>query len=427
MHVTLKKLTAASLGGLVIAALSCVGGEESPLLCPAEAEGKKWKYYGSSTCAGSSCHGASKPEDKRPADEYKTWQGKDRHAKAYGTLFEQWSLDIVAYYNSEGLGEEIKDASTDKRCLECHSTNAPKDLHGEKYTVEDGVSCDGCHGPAEGWFEPHTKEHKYEDMLELGMWDTRDMWKRADTCVLCHLQIDPELVLAGHPDLSFELVAASNREPPHWYERQTWDGVRAWTVGTAVSIRECLLKLKKRVDREKKNEDNIFVAAAQTTSYLNVFRHAVATFGTDAEKELSKKLDGLLNAEKLDHAALSTACAEGAKAMDEMAKRLAKSKDAFSKEVIKKLWDTICADKVVLEGIDEFGAEQVAGALYALHSSYSVGAGPRGKDPMTPPAEIQALFVRPTVFGPEDLFDADGYFKSKEWNGRLKKASALVK
>jgi hypothetical protein len=209
--------------------------ESTILMSKSEADGHKagsdkYKRFGSSTCGGGSCHAASKPGDERPSNEYTTWQDEDRHAKAFATLYEEESADMA-----EEL--EIEDASTSPRCISCHSTDVPKKLQGKKYNVEDGVSCDGCHGPAEGWFEAHTKPHKYEDMLKLGMWDTRDMWARADVCVLCHLQIEPELVDAGHPDLSFELVNHSRREPPHWFERQSWDGVRAWSVGQAVSLR----------------------------------------------------------------------------------------------------------------------------------------------------------------------------------------------
>ena len=331
-----RRILAASLGGAALAMLLSAAGPKDgeSLLCPVadaqdKAGGKKtWKYYGSATCNGASCHASSKMMDERPANEYLTWQSKDRHAKAFNSLFNE---------DSQYWCEELKiaDASKDKRCTECHTTEVPKELQGQKYNREDGVSCDGCHGPAEGWFEPHTKEHKYEDMLKLGMWDTRNMYVRADMCAKCHLQIEPELVDVGHPDLSFELIAHSLREPPHWYERQTWDGIRSWSVGQAVSLRECFRKLKRRIDN-KKAPYSIEIAAAQTSSYLGVFRHGVAVLGDDATKKLVAEADKLLNARKLDHAKLAEISARAADSMDAMAKKLA-AYDGFSKEQCKQI------------------------------------------------------------------------------------------
>lgn len=419
-----RKLIGACIAGVALTgSIGLFSGGSSPLLCPANAEEGKWKYYGSSTCGGGSCHAASKPEDARPATEYTTWQSKDRHSKAFNTLFNDLSVAM-----NEALG--IEDASKEPRCTKCHTTegayNVKKELHGEKYNAEDGVSCDGCHGPAEGWFDVHAKPHKYEDMLKLGMWDTRNIWRRADMCAYCHLQIEPELVGAGHPDLSFELVGHSRREPPHWYERQTWDAVRAWTVGAGVSLRECLTKLGSRIKNGKAAED-IDVAAAQSISYLDVFRHAVDVYGNDAEKALAKELDSMLKAKTLDKAKLPDACTKGAKAFDDMAKRLAKE-TPFTKDNIKVLWGKITGDSKVLKNIDEFGAEQVAGALVALYNSFKMGEGPRMKGELEVPAELEALLVRPTVYQPEDIFDGEeGSFNFKKWNERMSKAVGLVK
>src|SRR5437868_424425 len=42
---------------------------------------------GSASCAGRACHGGSEPASKLiQQDEYSTWLGQDRHARAYAVL-----------------------------------------------------------------------------------------------------------------------------------------------------------------------------------------------------------------------------------------------------------------------------------------------------------------------------------------------------
>lgn len=384
------------------------------LLPNAEAKGKRWKYFGASTCGASSCHAAKEQEKNRPADEYVTWSKKDRHSKAYDTLFEGESTDMC-----EEL--DIEDPSKDKACTVCHTTDVQKDLRGKKFNNEDGVSCDGCHGPAEGWIKPHTKPHKYEDMLTMGMWDTRNLFRRADVCVSCHLQIDPKLVEAGHPDLSFELFTHSHREPPHWYERQTWDGIRAWSVGQTVSLRDALTKIKSRIG-QKDNEDNLDLAISQGLSHTTVFRHAIAVLGEKHEKAYISELHALLSSGKTK--GLDKACKNGIALLGKLGRRLA-SADVFNKKLVVKIFKAVAKDRDLISA-DEFQAEQVAGALFALYNSNFHGKGPRLRTPLKEPQAIKDIFVRPAIFGPENFFDDDGEFKTKLWLERVKVASKLI-
>ena len=88
------------------------------------------------------------------------------------------------------------------------------------------------------------------------MYNTRDLVKRSEKCLSCHLgtpekSVDHELIAAGHPDLYFELDSFMAVMPPHWKEVDTdpWFAVRAMAVGQAVQLREQL----KRVARESQN------------------------------------------------------------------------------------------------------------------------------------------------------------------------------
>ena len=47
-----------------------------------------------------------------------------------------------------------------KICLDCHATHIEDaSLKGEKFSIEDGVSCESCHGAAEKWIGPHTAKN----------------------------------------------------------------------------------------------------------------------------------------------------------------------------------------------------------------------------------------------------------------------------
>jgi hypothetical protein len=99
-------------------------------------------------------------------------------------------------------------------------------LRGRNFATE-GVSCEACHGPATGWLGYHvTKDATHDESVKRGMYDTKDVVKRTDKCLTCHLGtsekfVDHEMIAAGHPDLVFELEAFSAAMPRHWKERPT--------------------------------------------------------------------------------------------------------------------------------------------------------------------------------------------------------------
>ena len=121
--------------------------------------------------------------------------------------------------------------------------------------IDDGVSCESCHGPAVGWLGPHTlKNWSHEQSLNRGMYDTRDLTKRSERCLSCHLgnaekEVDHIMIAAGHPDLTFELESFSSSMPRHWRPAQNaspWLRVQELAVGQAVQLREGLRRLDRR-------------------------------------------------------------------------------------------------------------------------------------------------------------------------------------
>jgi hypothetical protein len=61
---------------------------------------------------------------------------------------------------------------------------------------------------------------------------------RANTCVACHQNLEPELRTAGHPELTFEMDGQCVTMPRHWTETNRLRSAQAWWVGQAVALRE---------------------------------------------------------------------------------------------------------------------------------------------------------------------------------------------
>jgi hypothetical protein len=173
---------------------------------------------------------------------------KDQHAQAYYVL-----SNPVARQMARIL--ELPAPDTSPKCLACHALDVPADQRARTFDAADGVACESCHGPASNWLGPHTtKRWTHEKSVEAGMYDTRDLVRRNEKCLSCHLGtrdkfVDHEMIAAGHPDLFFESASFSAQMPRHWKEpldKEPWLEVRELAVGQAVQLREHL----RRVARE---------------------------------------------------------------------------------------------------------------------------------------------------------------------------------
>ncbi len=201
-------------------------------------KGEGPRFTGEPSCASSSCHGGGTGKD-----QCIIWQKKDVHTSAPAILGATRSAQIA-----KSLG--ITDATKDVRCTVCHnplqSLPAPRFAPSEKEMRDKGVSCETCHGPAEGWLRFHTRlDITHEQRMGAGMREMRSLYDRANVCVACHLNVSAELVGAGHPEMFFELDGQSGAQPPHWKDRENdvWEGPRAWLVGQAVDLRELSWRL----------------------------------------------------------------------------------------------------------------------------------------------------------------------------------------
>jgi hypothetical protein len=207
-------------------------------------------YVGPGSCAATACHGAIRPVAgaRILQTEYTTWIAQDRHARATDVLSNPVSTRMAKIL---GIGDPAK-APT---CLACHSLDVPPSTQGRNFANE-GVSCEACHGPATGWLGYHvTRDATHEESVKRGMYDTKDVVKRTDKCLTCHLGtsdkfVDHEMIAGGHPDLVFELEAFSAAMPRHWREVAEGDvyaPVRAFAVGQLTHLRASLDRLSRRV------------------------------------------------------------------------------------------------------------------------------------------------------------------------------------
>ncbi|MGC8550156.1 MAG: multiheme c-type cytochrome [Acidobacteriaceae bacterium] len=250
------------------------------------------KYVGPGSCAASSCHGGIQARNttKVLQNEYSTWIVQDRHSRAYAALLEPRSARMAKIL-------KIGPPQKAQECLVCHALDVPKGQMARPIDLSDGVSCESCHGPASEWLGPHVQmDASYSDMVKLGLIDNRNLVVRAKNCLTCHLgsptqEVTHEMLAAGHPDLTFELDSFQSIEPPHWVEWaqgknkpgvDSLYGVRIWSVGQIVQLRESLLKLTRDVNSNhwpEYTDMNCFSCHHSLTSSKNSWRQAVGYSG----------------------------------------------------------------------------------------------------------------------------------------------------
>ncbi|MGL4461082.1 MAG: multiheme c-type cytochrome, partial [Planctomycetia bacterium] len=224
------------------------------------------KYNGASSCSAQACHG----DNGKPGavgSEYSTWIFYDPHARAHESLYEPLSQQIVKKMKLATAAHQTE------LCLKCHSFAVPKERQTSRFTAEDGVACEACHGPSEKWLAPHQYKSFAEGMTReqkkaQGLWNAAapgekpHVAARVDTCVACHVgspdkQVDHILIAAGHPRLNFEAGAYMANYPKHWdagKERLVDPSLeaRTWAVGQLTTLAGALDLLAHRATEAEK-------------------------------------------------------------------------------------------------------------------------------------------------------------------------------
>lgn len=262
--------------GLVLAVAAALPGAGFPR-SPAPREPRDdFKYASMARCNTKDCHGADAPKGSPALNEYTLWKASDPHSKAFTTLYKAPSKAIGAKMNIAKVHESPK-------CLSCHSkvVDPANVVAGQKWSLQNGVSCEVCHGPGEKWIDPHAtpkeKDWSHEKSVAAGMTDLRSLPAWTASCAACHLQIDHDMVTAGHPRLFFELVDYNARTGAHWKTEKhpsmaAGFDQKAWTVGQAVSLAEALRNLGKRIEA-KAPEERVKEAREQAMAHVALLRH----------------------------------------------------------------------------------------------------------------------------------------------------------
>jgi hypothetical protein len=224
-------------------------------------------FVGAGSCAAAACHNANFVGGQT-GSEFTIWMTRDPHAKAYEVLFTSRSVRI-----QHNLHAHAK-AHQDQRCLQCHVSPAlDADLDkAAPYFRTDGVSCESCHGPARKWLNVHYldswKEKSRTEKSAEGMTNTETLFGRTQTCVKCHvgaagMDVDHDLLAAGHPRLNFEFSSFHAAMPHHWPDAKDRDPnkdprgrtdfeARAWLIGQLVTTRARLDQLAARAEDQSK-------------------------------------------------------------------------------------------------------------------------------------------------------------------------------
>ena len=208
---------------------------------PRQVEVAGAQFVGAAGCKSSSCHGGA--GEKR--SQYITWSRQDVHTRGFAILTNARSERIAAGLGLQAQTEGANAATASTRCTVCHSPfhSVPQAQRAPTAEPTESVSCESCHGAAGGWLRGHTRtDWTYATRVGAGMRDLESFYVRANTCVACHQNLDPDIVAAGHPELVFELDGQSAAQPKHWRDPEG-SGPRAWLTGQAVALRELSWRL----------------------------------------------------------------------------------------------------------------------------------------------------------------------------------------
>jgi hypothetical protein len=173
----------------------------------------------------------------------------DHHSRAYRTLETAASKAIGGYMG-------IQPTASDK-CLRCHAPDA-RNSQGSTHKASDGVTCEHCHGPAEQWLKPHVEKDwrdKQAQFTQLGFYDNADYRLRAQKCASCHVEIDHEIIAAGHPPLQFDMVAYA-QIMKHWDDQVDRPPASfsvdptLWSVGQLTGLRHAAAMIARRAANE---------------------------------------------------------------------------------------------------------------------------------------------------------------------------------
>ena len=402
------------------------------------------KYTGPGSCSSTSCHGSVRPraDNRIFQNEYSVWIVQDKHAKAFAAL-----TGAVGQRMGRILG--IGNSAESPKCLTCHALYVQPAERAKTFDLNEGVSCESCHGPASAWLGQHTtRGWTHAQSVAIGMNDTRDLVRRTGMCLSCHLGnqekfIDHEMIAAGHPDLYFELDSFSAVMPRHWKvpresapgvpeENDPWSGVRDWGMGQAVQLRASLARLQDRARNKtwpELSELQCFACHHALTSteqswrqqrgYAGrrpgdppwnasryaVFRQLVRQVDAGAAEQFDEQLQQLgrlMSQFNPARDAVVSAAASAQVTADRLVGRI--RSQVYDQAMTLRLLDRISGDAEGISGEGERAAEQATMALDALFIAYTKNSQlPRAPEIRAAINGLYAQLENPSVYDPGDF------------------------
>jgi Cytochrome c554 and c-prime len=402
------------------------------------------KYTGPGSCSSTSCHGSvkSRADSRIFQNEYSIWVVKDKHAKAYealtGPVGERMGRIL-------GVGKSEQAA----KCLACHALDVSTDARARTFELNEGVTCESCHGPSSAWLGPHiTRGWTHEQSVAAGMYDTRNLVRRTEKCLSCHLGtqekfVDHEMIAAGHPDLYFELDSFSSVMPRHWKtpresspgvtaENDAWAGVRDWGTGQAVQLRASMERIAWRAKGKNWPEyselqcfscHHALTAPEQSWrqdrgypgrrpgdppwngSRYAVFRELAHQVDNNAATRLDDQIAQIakmLSQLNPDREGVTATAASIAALSGQLVARI--ETQPFDAAMTLRLLQRISADADEISNDGERAAEQAAMALDSLFIAWSRNAKPANESEIR--ADINGLFQQlenPSAYNPADF------------------------
>jgi hypothetical protein len=385
-------------------------------------------------------------------NEYSIWIVKDKHSKAYASLKGDIGERMASIL---GVGK----AETAPKCLACHALDVPTDQRARTFDLSEGVSCENCHGPAAAWLGPHTeRDWTHQKSVAAGMYDMRNLTKRSEKCLSCHLgsdqkSVDHEMIAAGHPDLYFELDSFSAVMPRHWKEpgepgeagkSDPWYDVHELSTGQAVELKQFLLRLNSRAHQKywpEYSELQCYACHHNLTSPENSWRQARGYSGrrpgdppwnpsrytifhelvVQADADSAAKLDSelshlgqLMSQLNPDREAVAASAMSSAKLVGDLSIKIgAVPNDSTS---TLRLLQRISSDADTISAQGEHAAAQAAMAIQSLFVAYARNENlPRAAELR---AAIAGLF--------QELQNPSAYDPAR-FAGRLRQVNALLR
>jgi hypothetical protein len=292
------------------------------------------------------------------------------------------------------------------------------------------------------------------------MYDTRNLVRRTEKCLECHLgtqekSVDHEMLAAGHPDLYFELDSFSSVMPRHWKtpresapgvaaESDPWPGVRDWGTGQAVQLRASIERIAWRAKgknwpeyselqcfachhsltapEQSWRQDRGYVGRRPgdptwNASRYAVFRELAHQVDNDAATRLDDQvaqLDKALSQLNPDRSAVGTASASAASLSNQLVARIqAQPYDAaMTLRLLQRISND--ADEIANEG--ERAAEQAAMALDSLFIAYS-----------RTEKMANAGDIRTAINGLFQQLENPSAYNPADFAGQMRKVSSLLR